>query len=132
MSQLRRSRQVPLVGRGADNLRVLPFDSGPRAMWISRKSARSPTCRTTASPIQIGTEGVYATKPFVVVGRIIYEYEQGGWNEWHIVFNDGTSGWLSDAQLEYVISFLSHPPGPLPAAGRDPPRTSVSVEWRGV
>src|SRR5204863_9551247 len=36
-----------------------------------------------ASPIQIGTEGVYENKSFVVVGRIIYEYEQGNWNEWH-------------------------------------------------
>ncbi len=47
-----------------------------------------------ASPIQIGTEGAYQNKSFVVVGRIIYEYEQGGWNEWHIVYNDGSSGWL--------------------------------------
>src|SRR5258708_29388367 len=38
-----------------------------------------------ASPLQIGTEGAYQNKTFVVVGRIIYEYEQGGWNEWHIV-----------------------------------------------
>src|SRR5258708_18856364 len=34
-----------------------------------------------------------------------YEYEQGGWNEWNIVYNDGTYGWLSDAQLEYDLSF---------------------------
>ena len=59
-----------------------------------------------ASPIQIATEGVYAGKTFTVVGRIIYEYEQGNWNEWHIVFSDGVSGWLSDAQLEYAVSFL--------------------------
>src|SRR5437588_7248619 len=70
-----------------------------------------------SSPIQIGTEGVYQGKSFVVVGRILYEYEQGGWNEWHIVFNDGKSGWLSDAQLEYDVSFLSPPPGRLPPEG---------------
>ncbi len=63
-----------------------------------------------ASPIQIGTEGVYQNKGFVVVGRILYEYEQGGWNEWHVVFNDGTSGWLADAQLEYDVSQLAQPP----------------------
>ena len=57
-----------------------------------------------ASPIQINTEGVYDNKAFVVVGRIIYEYEQGGWNEWHLMFNDGTSGWLSDAQLEWSVT----------------------------
>ncbi len=67
-----------------------------------------------ASPIQIGTEGTYQNKNFVVVGRIIYEYEQGGWNEWHIVFNDGTSGWLADAQLEYDLSWLGKPEQPLP------------------
>src|SRR5579864_4883866 len=66
------------------------------------------------SPIQIGTEGVHRNKSFQVVGRILYEYEGGGWNEWHIVLNDGTSGWLSDAQLEYAISFQTAPPEPLP------------------
>jgi Domain of unknown function (DUF4178) len=69
-----------------------------------------------ASPIQIGTEGAYLNKSFVVVGRIIYEYEQGAWNEWHLIFNDGTSGWLSDAQLEYDLSWASKPPTPLPTA----------------
>jgi hypothetical protein len=67
-----------------------------------------------ASPLQIGTEGAYQNKSFVIVGRIIYEYEQGAWNEWHIVYNDGSSGWLADAQLEYDLSWLSHPPQPLP------------------
>src|ERR1700687_6158351 len=45
-----------------------------------------------SSPIQIGTEGTYQNKTFVVVGRIMYEYEQGGWNESNIVFSEGSSG----------------------------------------
>jgi hypothetical protein len=66
------------------------------------------------SPIQLLTSGTYNNKKFDVIGRIIYEYEDGGWNEWHIVFSDGVSGWLSDAQLQYAVSFLA--PGiPLPA-----------------
>src|SRR4051812_4572703 len=69
-----------------------------------------------SSPLQIASEGQYRGKPFVVVGRILYQYEVGGWNEWHLVFNDGKSGWLSDAQLEYDISFLTPPPAALPAA----------------
>jgi Domain of unknown function (DUF4178) len=71
-----------------------------------------------ASPIQIATEGVYDNKAFVVAGRIIYEYDQGSWNEWHIVFQDGASGWLADAQLEYDVSFGVVPPLPLPPAGQ--------------
>ena len=67
-----------------------------------------------SSPLQIGSEGQYQNKSFVVVGRIIYEYGQGGWNEWHVVYNDGSSGWLSDAQLEYDLSGITTPPSPLP------------------
>jgi hypothetical protein len=59
------------------------------------------------SPIQLNTEGIYGQKAFVVIGRILYEYEQGGWNEWHLMLNDGSSGWLSDAQEEYAVSFLA-------------------------
>jgi hypothetical protein len=58
-----------------------------------------------SSPIQINTEGVYSNKPFVVIGRILYEYDQGGWNEWHAMMSDGRSAWLSDAQDEYAVSF---------------------------
>ncbi len=57
-----------------------------------------------SSPIQINTEGIYRNKAFVVVGRILYEYDQGGWNEWHVMMNDGTNVWLSDAQNEYAVS----------------------------
>jgi len=57
-----------------------------------------------ASPIQINSEGVFDKKAFVVMGRIIYEYDQGGWSEWYLMFNDGSSGWLSDAQLEWAVT----------------------------
>jgi hypothetical protein len=69
-----------------------------------------------SSPVQIGTEGQYGNKAFVVAGRIIYDYAQGNWNEWHLIFNDGTSGWLSDAQLNYDISFLNQAGHALPWA----------------
>jgi len=60
-----------------------------------------------SSPVQIGTEGVYNHRAFTAIGRIIYEYEQGSWNEWHLIMNDGSSGWLSDAQDEYAVSFAA-------------------------
>lgn len=59
------------------------------------------------SPIQLNTEGVYKNRAFVVIGRILYEYEQGGWNEWLLMMNDGKTGWLSDAQQEYAFSFAA-------------------------
>ena len=83
-----------------------------------------------SSPLQIASEGVYKGKPFVVVGRILYEYELGGWNEWHIVFNDGKSGWLADAQLEYDVSFLTAPPSALPNG--DALVTGNRFQWDGA
>ena len=69
-----------------------------------------------SSPIQIGTEGALDGRAFTVIGRIVYEYADGGWNEWHLAYADGTSGWLSDAQLEFAVSSHVTPPRPLPAA----------------
>jgi hypothetical protein len=96
------------------------------------------------SPIQLNTEGVYRNKSFVVVGRIVYEYDRGAWNEWHVMMNDGRSAWLSDAQQEYAVSFSSQAPN-LPAAPHvdvgqqftwDGQRYTVSVitpaHYRGV
>ena len=65
------------------------------------------------SPVQIGSEGKYKGQAFSVAGRIIYDWEQGSWNEWHIVFQDGRSGWLSDAQAEYAVTRSA----PFPSAG---------------
>src|SRR6476646_1077408 len=56
------------------------------------------------SPIQVGSTGSFEQEAFTVTGRIVYEYAAGTWNEWHLLFADGTSGWLSDAQLDYAIS----------------------------
>jgi hypothetical protein len=73
-----------------------------------------------ASPIQIFTEGVFDNRRFTVIGRIRYEWEQGNWNEWHLLFADQTSGWLSDAQADYAVSFHTAPPGEFPPADELP------------
>jgi hypothetical protein len=70
------------------------------------------------SPIQIRTEGMYKGKRFDVIGRIIYGWENGAWNEWHIVFSDGASGWLSDAQLQYAVSAIAPTNDGLPGTSK--------------
>ena len=69
----------------------------------------------SASPIQIGTRGRFQGDAFTVTGRIVYEYEHGTWNEWHVEFADTSSGWLSDAQAEYAVSRVVQKPASLPA-----------------
>lgn len=69
-----------------------------------------------SSPIQLGTEGRIDDRAFTVVGRIVYAYDDGGWNEWHLAYADGKSGWLSDAQAEYAVTWPATPKAALPKA----------------
>jgi hypothetical protein len=70
----------------------------------------------TSSPIQLGTEGRWQQDGFVVVGRIVYHYDRGGWNEWYLRTMRGGSAWPSDAQGDLAISAPAKQPGLLPAA----------------
>ncbi len=84
----------------------------------------------TGSPIQLGTEGQWGTRTFVVVGRIAYVWARGRWNEWHCRLTDGASAWLSDAQLEYAMTTELAVDIPLPSV------SSVHVgerfTWGGI
>lgn len=75
-----------------------------------------------ASPIQLGTTGVWRGKPFTVVGRLAYRSARAAWSEWHLDLG-GTSAWLSDAQLEYAVTRRIETPDGLAMdklwAGRD-------------
>jgi hypothetical protein len=82
-----------------------------------------------ASPIQLATEGRYDGKAFVVAGRILYQYDQGTWNEWRIVLDGGADGWLSDAQNDLAVSFrveVQRIPGPADA------RLGRAFIWNGI
>lgn len=69
-----------------------------------------------ASPIRLGVRGAHKGQGFIVVGRIVYEHDAGGWNEWHLGYADGSSGWLSDAQLQYAVTRAHDAGRPLPGA----------------
>jgi hypothetical protein len=56
------------------------------------------------SRIQLGTSGVFAGRSFTVVGRIQLRYSAGMWNEWFLLFDDGSTGWLGDSSGMYVIT----------------------------
>ena len=66
------------------------------------------------SPLQLGTEGSYKGVHFALIGRIQIKYSQGIWNEWHLLFDDMRTGWLSEASGEYVLTFAQFVPEALP------------------
>lgn len=56
------------------------------------------------SPIQLMMSGRFDKKTFFVSGRIIVKWEDGYWNEWHLNFDDGSTGWLAEAQGDLAIN----------------------------
>ncbi len=66
------------------------------------------------SPLQLGAEGSYKGVHFALIGRIQVKYGQGSWNEWHLLFDDMRTGWLSEAGGEYVLTFARYVEDRLP------------------
>lgn len=82
------------------------------------------------SPIRITTSGMYAGKAFGVVGRIQLRYDDGFWNEWYILFDDGSAGWLSDASGQYAVTLDSGEAEDAPPFGQIVPGGQYA--WEGV
>ena len=66
------------------------------------------------TPFQIGTTGQWQGTGFSVVGRVRVSWADGSWNEWCLLFGDGRTGWLGEAQGLLMISFVVEPSTPLP------------------
>ena len=50
------------------------------------------------SPLQLLALGVFQKRPFTLVGRLQYQYDKGTWTEWHALFDDGSTAFLSEAR----------------------------------
>jgi ribosomal protein S27E len=66
------------------------------------------------TPIQLGTSGVAGGRSFTVIGRIQLRYDAGMWNEWFLMFDNGSEGWLGDASGQFTLSTLRAPPAAIP------------------
>lgn len=66
------------------------------------------------SPLRVGTQGQSDGRGFELVGRIQLSYGDGYWNEWHVLYSDGTTGWLGEAMGEYFLNVQAKTSGGLP------------------
>lgn len=55
------------------------------------------------SPLQLGSAGRHEGRGFQVIGHLQMGYAGGAWNEWHLLHDDGSTGWLSDAGGQYAL-----------------------------
>lgn len=62
------------------------------------------------SALQIGTRGKYQDQSFEIIGLLKAEWEQGFWNEWYILEDNGTQAWMCEALgfLSYVREITIH------------------------
>lgn len=81
-----------------------------------RKIGESAELFDDHSPLQLGAGGTYQGAAFTLVGRLQYRYASGTWNEWHALFDNGRSGWLSEDNGRYVLAFDAPLQGPAPSA----------------
>lgn len=76
------------------------------------------------SPFQVGTSGRYEGRGFILLGRSKMLYTKGTWSEWYAAFDDGSEGWLSEAQGFYMMSF----PMPGPPAVPEPDEIQLNMK----
>jgi ribosomal protein S27E len=55
------------------------------------------------SPIQVGLRGTFETRGFEVLGRVRWGWTDGSWNEWLLLFDDGSNAWLGEAMGQYML-----------------------------
>lgn len=67
-------------------------------------SGRDSVLSEDFSPLKIGTEGVFAERKFTLVGRLQVHTDADVWNRWYALFDDGLTGWLSEAGNWYAMT----------------------------
>ena len=76
------------------------------------------------SPLQLGAGGTVPAASaallglsgsFTVVGRMQYRYADGVWNEWHLLFDDQRTGWLSEDNGRFALTREAEAATGLPA-----------------
>jgi len=82
------------------------------------------------SPLQIGASGRFQGEAFLLVGRLQLGTDEGPWNEWHAVFDNGRDGWLSEDNGRYVFAFDAPVPPDAPRIAQLRPGAPVTLAGR--
>ena len=60
-----------------------------------------------AVALRLGPVGAGQPEPvgsFMLVGRLQYRYQEGAWNEWHLLFDSSATAWLSEDNGRYALT----------------------------
>lgn len=104
-----------------------------------RRIGESAALLDSRSRLQLGVTGRWAGHGFQLIGRV--QYASGTdlaapdalWTEWHALFDDGRSGWLSEDNDQYVFAFDREGSGGAPPAATLAVGAALRIfdaEWR--
>lgn len=92
-----RSAALPAVVCSYCNSMLARSDAGVAVVGVSAPLPFD------VSPIQLGVRGRFESRGFEVIGRIRWGWTDGSWNEWMLLFDDGSTGWLGDAMGQFTL-----------------------------
>ena len=92
-------RSPALPSRVCDHCQTIVVRSGQNVEAVGKAAALP----FDVSPIQIGTSGTFESHGFEVIGRVRWGWTDGSWNEWLLLFADGSHGWLGDAMGQFML-----------------------------
>lgn len=82
----------------------------------------------TDSPLKLGLEGRHGRVGYRLVGHIQKDHGAGPWDEWYVEFDDGRTGWLSEAEGAFHLLFAE---GVEPGLRLDALRPGERLRLRG-
>lgn len=77
----------------------------------ARVSGKMATLRPPAGVLYRGAEGSLMGRRFRVLGRVRYGYRAGFWDEWFLVFEDGSEAWISESEEDLTLESCSRADG---------------------
>jgi hypothetical protein len=81
--------------------------------------------------LELGDRGTVAGRPFSAVGRVRCAYSAGYWDEWYLLFEDGSTAWMQEDEGELTLVQRSRLSGTPPPASIRPGET-IDVGGRAV
>lgn len=92
-------RSAALPSRVCDYCQTILVRSGDGVEAVGKAAALP----FDVSPIRMGMRGRVDERGFEVIGRVRWGWTDGSWNEWLLLFDDGTDAWLGEAMGQFML-----------------------------
>ena len=137
---MNRSVQCPSCGSPLElshrSVRVVKCEACETVSAIDREGVdplgKSATLTDFMSALSLGAIGTVEGRRFQALGRVRFEYQDGYWDEWYLMFDDGTDAWLEEDEGELTLVRQEPVVGDVPFPASVRPGERVSIAERSI